>query len=75
VRGAVLPCQTENEAWWARYQCVMEAINGDHGGGVLDEGKVVVAGLGGVESEIECRGQFCPVTPKSECSGLGIGAQ
>ena len=53
----------------------MDAISGDHGGGVLDEGKVVVAGLGGVESEIECRGQFCPVTPKSECSGLGIGAQ
>jgi hypothetical protein len=54
---------------------MMEAIDGDHGGGVSDEGKVVVAGLGGVESEIECRGQFYPITPKSKHSGLGISAQ
>jgi hypothetical protein len=36
----------------------MEAIDGDHGGGVLDEGEVVVAGLGGVDNEIECGGSF-----------------
>ena len=53
----------------------MEAISGDHGGGVLDEGEVVVAGLGGADSEIECGGQFCPVKPKSERGGLGIGVQ
>jgi hypothetical protein len=53
----------------------MKAINRDHGGDVLDEGEVVVVGLGGVDSKIECRGWFCPVKPKTECSGLGIGGQ
>jgi hypothetical protein len=53
----------------------MDTISGDHGGGVLDEGEVVVAGLGGADSEIECGGQFCPVKPKSERGGLGIGVQ
>jgi len=52
----------------------MEAISGDNGGGVLDEGEVVVAGLGGVDSEIERGGQFFPVKPKSERGGLGISA-
>lgn len=42
---------------------------------MLDEGEVVVAGLGGVDSEIERGGQFCPVKPKSERGGLGIGAR
>jgi len=37
----------------ARYQSAMEAISGRHGGGVLDEGEVVVVRLGGVNSEIE----------------------
>jgi hypothetical protein len=50
----------------------MESITRDHGGGVLDEGEVVVAGLGGVDSEIEYGGRFCPVKPKSERSGLSI---
>jgi hypothetical protein len=36
----------------------METIDGDHGGGVLDEGEVVVAGLGGVDSEIDAGGGF-----------------
>jgi hypothetical protein len=53
----------------------MEAINGDHGGGVLDEGEVVVVGLGGVDSEIEYGGHFYPVKPKSKCSGLSINGQ
>jgi hypothetical protein len=52
----------------------MDAISGDHGGGVLDEGEVVVAGLGGVDSKIEHSGQFCPVKPKIERGGLDIGA-
>jgi len=52
----------------------MDAISGDHGGGVLDEGEVVVAGLGGVDSKIKCRGRFCPVKPKIVCGGLDIGA-
>lgn len=52
------PSKTENRARWARYRCVMEAISGDHGGGVLDEGEVVVAGLGGVDSEIKRGGGF-----------------
>jgi hypothetical protein len=53
----------------------MKAINGDHGGDVSDEGEVVVAGLGGVDSEIECGGRFCPVKPKSVRGGLGIGVR
>jgi hypothetical protein len=53
----------------------MEAIDGDHGGDVLDNGEVVVAGFGGVDSEIEHGGRFCPVKPKSERGGLSIGAQ
>lgn len=73
--GAVLPCKIKIRARWARYWCAMEAIDGDHGGSVLYEGEVVVAGLGGVDSEIERRGQFCPVKPKSERGGLGIGVQ
>jgi hypothetical protein len=52
----------------------MEAIDGDHGGGVLDEGEVVVVGLGGVDSEIERGGRFRPVKPKTKRNGLGIGA-
>jgi len=31
----------------------MEAIGGGHGSGVFDEGEVVIARLGGVDSEIE----------------------
>ena len=53
----------------------MEAIDGGHGDGVLDEGEVVVAGLGGMDSEIEYGGHFCLVKPKSKCSGLSIGGQ
>jgi hypothetical protein len=53
----------------------MKAINGDHGGNVLDGGEVVFVGLGGVDSKIEHGGRFCLVKPKSECSGLSIGGQ
>jgi hypothetical protein len=54
----------------------MEAIDKNHGGGVLDEGEVGVAGLGGVKSEIKCGGWFCPVKPKSEraCS-ISLGGE
>jgi hypothetical protein len=64
--GGGLPSKTKNRVWWARYWCAMDAISGDHGGGVLAEGEVVVAGLGGVDGEIERREQFCPVKPKSD---------
>jgi hypothetical protein len=53
----------------------MKAIDGDHGGNVLDDGEVVVVGFGGVDSEIEPGGRFCPVKPRSERGGLGIGAR
>jgi hypothetical protein len=36
----------------------MEIIIRGYGGDVLDEGEVVVAGLGGVDSEIELRAGF-----------------
>jgi hypothetical protein len=49
--------------------------HGEHRGDVSDEGEVVVAGLGGVDSEIECGGRFCPVKPKSQRGGLSISAQ
>ena len=53
----------------------MEAIDRDHSGDVLDEGDVVVAGLGGVDSEFKCRGRFCPVKLKSKHSGLNISVR
>jgi hypothetical protein len=56
VQGAVLPCKIDIRAWWNWYQHTMEAIDGDHGGGVLDEGEVVVVGLGGVDGEIKSGG-------------------
>jgi hypothetical protein len=42
---------------------------------MLDEGEVVVAGLGGMDSEIKYGGHFCPVKPKSKRSGLSIGGR
>jgi len=36
---------------------------------------VVIARLGGVDSEIEPGGGFCPAKLKSDCAVLGIGLQ
>ena len=52
-RGWVLPCEIKKRARRARYRSAMETISGGHGGGALDDGEVVVARLGGVDSEIE----------------------
>ena len=73
IEQGVLPCETENRVQCTRYWSVMEANRRVHGSSVLDGKDVVVAGLGGVDREIEWGGGFCPVKPKTEHCTLGIG--
>ena len=72
--GWVLPCEIKRRVRCARYWCAMEAIGGGHGSGVFDEGEVVIARLGGVDSEIEPGGGFCPAKLKSDhASSISLG--
>jgi len=74
-RGWVLPCEIKKRTRCARYWSATEEIGGGHGSDVFNEREVVIARLGGVDSEIEPGGGFCPVKLKSDRTVLSIGLQ